>query len=174
MVSILCCHSVSVIDSCSVSPFPTSFSVTLVVEILCCQSLCVIVSCIVSPFFSFFLCLPCVVSHSLSLIIVFCRSFFLINSVSHLWSQFCVVSGSQSLVFVLWVLVSHFFCHLGGLNFGGCQSFSVIDSCVVCPFSSLIVCHLCGFNLVLSVTLCHWLLFCQSFFLTHSLSPLWD
>ena len=177
-----------------------TFSVSLVVSILCCQSLSVINFCFVCPFSSLILCHLCglnlVVSVTLCHWLLFCQSFFLTHSLSLLWSQSCVVDHVLSLILVLWVLLFSFFlCHSCGLNHVlsvtlchwllfcqsiflilslsplCCRSLSVIDSCFVCPFSSLILCHLCGLNLVLSVTLCHWLLFCQLFFLTHSLSP---
>ena len=117
--------------------FPHSFSVTFVVSILCCQW--------VSVFD--FLC---------------CESFFLILSLSPWWSQSFVVSHSLLLILVL----SGFFPHSFSVTFVGsilcCQSFSVIDSCSVSHFFSLVFCHLCG------------LLFCESFFLTLSLSLLWS
>ena len=142
--------------------FPDSLSVTLVVSILCCQSFSVIDSCFVSHFFSLFFCHLCG--------LLFCESFFLTLSLSLLWSQSCVVNHSVSLTLVSSVHFSDSFF----VSILCCQSLSVIDSCFCLSFSSLIFCHLCGLNLVLLVVLCHWLLFCESFFLIISLSLLWS
>ena len=124
--------------------FSHSFSVTLVVSILCCQSLSVIDSCFVWAFSSFILCHLCglnlVLSVTLCHWLLFCQSFFQTHSLSPWWSQFCVVNHFLSLTLVLWVL-----------------------------FFSLFFCHLCGLNLVLSITVCHWLCYCQSIFLIVSL-----
>ena len=152
MGSILCCQSLCVIESCSVSPFSWLTlchlgGLNLVLSIIFCHWLLFCES-----FFSLFFCHLCG--------LLFCESFFLTLSLSLLWSQSCVVNHSVSLTLVLSVHFSDSFF----VSILCCQSLSVIDSCFCLSFSSLMFCHLCGLNLVLSVVLCHWLLFCESFF----------
>ena len=175
------------------------------VSILCCQSLCVIDSCSVSPFFSFFLCHPCGLNLVFSLTLCHLFLFFVCPFSSLILSHLCGLNLVLSVFLCHWFLnpfFSFFVCHLGGLNlvlsvilcywflfclgffphsfsvtFVGsilcCQSLCVIEYCSVNPFSWLIRCHLGGLNLVLSNIFCHWLLFCESFFLIIFLSPLW-
>ena len=149
------------------------------VSILCCQSLCVIDSCSVSLFFSFFFCHSCGLNFVLP--VTLCHWFLFFFSVlfsSLILSHLCGFNLVLSAVLCHWLLCCEsfffliIFLSLLVVSILRCQSFSVIDSCFVCPFSSLILCHLCGLNLVLSITLCHWLLFWGSFFLTLSLSLL--
>ena len=162
MVSIWCFQSLSVINSCfffchfsslilcHLCGFNLVLSVVLYHWLLCCGS-----------FFShYFLSLLVVSIWCFQSLSVINSCFFFCHFSSLILCHLCGFNLVLSVVLYHWLLCcgsffSHYFLSLLVVSILCCQSFSVFDSCFVCPFSSLILCHLCGLNLVLSITLCH-------------------